>query len=175
MKIETNRLILRYFDIDDAKDISRICNNYNIYKTTINLPFPYTYEDAVSWIEFLKENITRIPTFAIVEKNTDTLIGCVGCEISQVHNRGEVGYWLDEEYWNKGYMTEALLHFINYLFKERKIHKVHAEHFKDNIASGQVMEKVGMTYEGTFKDHYLKNGEYKDIEIKSLINIWEDK
>lgn len=172
MKLTTERLELRFFNIDDAQDVARICNNINIYNNTLFLPYPYTYEDAVSWIEYLDESfdLDRFFTFAITDKKTGDLYGCIGIIMSQVHKHAEIGYWLGEDYWNRGIMSEALESVIEHLFKERKLHRIYASHFKFNPASGRVMEKVGMSLEGVSKGHILKNGVYLDLVNYSIIN-----
>jgi len=48
--IETNKLLLRLFKETDAPEVTRLCNNYNLYKNTLYLPYPYSIEDVVSWI-----------------------------------------------------------------------------------------------------------------------------
>ncbi len=176
-EIHTERLILRPFRLDDSQEVANLCNNKKIYDMTLNLPYPYTYEDGYEWIKYLYTSfdLDRSVNFAITDKEDRTLYGCVGAIISQVHKRAEIGYWLGEDYWNQGIMTEAVIYLIDFLFTKRNLHKVYGEHFVENEGSRKVMEKAGMVREGTFRDHILKNGSYKDLVINSIINVWEDK
>ena len=94
--IVTNRLILRVMDFDDALEISRLLNNYNIYKVTRILPFPYTEDDALAWIAGHKFGIKsdRVYNLAIVDKNTKELYGTVALSNNKEDNNGELGYWI---------------------------------------------------------------------------------
>lgn len=170
--LETERFILRKLEISDAKDISRICNNENIYKNMLFMPHPYELEDAVEFIQYAENcfDVDRFMVFAIVDKSTDRFYGAVDLTLSQMHKNCEVGYWIDEEFWNLGIATEVLKRIIVYMFSERNYHRVFAKHLSFNEASGRVMEKAGMTLEGTFRECYLKSGKYYDVKEYAIIN-----
>ncbi|WP_297436478.1 GNAT family N-acetyltransferase [uncultured Clostridium sp.] len=169
--IVTNRLILRVMDFDDALEISRLLNNYNIYKVTRILPFPYTEDDALAWIAGHKFGIKsdRVYNLAIVDKNTKELYGTVALSNNKEDNNGELGYWIGEEFWGKGYCTEAINAILDFAFYEKGYNKVFARHFESNIASGKVMQKVFMKKEGFFRNHILKDGEFKNIVYYSIL------
>ena len=76
-------------------------------------------------------------------------------------NSVEVGFAIGKKHWNKGYMSEALKAMIGLLF-ESGIHKVRACHIRENKASGKVMEKCGMHYEGIRKDDLFYHDKYYD-------------
>jgi len=109
-------------------------------------------------------------TFAITDKNSGTLYGAIGITNHKPHKNGEIGYWIGEEYWGRGYGTEAARAVIEFVFKEKNYHRVYARHFKSNPASGKIMKKCGMVYEGTLKDHSYKNGSFEDVVIYGMIN-----
>ena len=75
--IETNWILLRLFDESDAKDVSILCNDYDIYKNTLYLPYPYVVEDALSWMQNHLDNFTNNKSFefAITDKVTGKLFG----------------------------------------------------------------------------------------------------
>lgn len=75
-----------------------------------------------------------------------------------------------EDYWGNGYGTEAAKAMIEFVFKEQNYHRVYARHFKSIPASGKIMKKCGMMYEGTLKDHIYKNDAFEDIVFYGLIN-----
>ena len=85
------------------------------------------------------------------------------------HNRADLGYWIGFEYWGNGYCTEAAQAVIDFGISELKYHKIQAHHMKSNPASGCVMKKCGMSHEGTFIDHVLRNNEYRTIEFYAKI------
>ncbi|MFB7138515.1 GNAT family N-acetyltransferase [Gottfriedia sp. NPDC056225] len=170
--IETERLRLRLFKKSDAKEIALMCNNYNVYKSTLSLPNPYTIECALSWIESHEENFKENSKyeFAITDKVTGQLYGAIGISNQKQFKHGEMGYWIAEANWGNGYASEAAKAVIEFVFKEKDFHRVYARHFASNPASGKVMKNCRMLYEGTMKDHIVKNGRFEDIVLYGIIN-----
>ncbi|RDU38243.1 GNAT family N-acetyltransferase [Neobacillus piezotolerans] len=173
--IETDRLLLRLFNEGDANEVSRMCNNFNIYKSTLTLPFPYPLECAVSWIASHEGNFNsdRMYEFAVTDKVNGQLYGAIGISNKKQHKHGELAYWIGEEYWGNGYGTEAANAVIKFVFKEKGYHRVYARYFTSNPASGRIMQKCGMVYEGTLKDHVFKNGTFEDLNLYGIINPYE--
>ncbi|WP_342503909.1 GNAT family N-acetyltransferase [Lysinibacillus sp. FSL L8-0126] len=170
--METERLLLRPFTEADAPEVSVLCNNYAIYKSTLNVPYPYTIDCALSWIATHQQNFeeNRLYEWAITDKHSGQLYGVIGLSNQQPHQRGEIAYWIGEPYWGNGYGTEATQAIIAFAFQEKKYHRVYAQYFQSNPASGKIMEKCGMHYEGTLKQHVYKNGAFEDIVYYGLIN-----
>ena len=170
--ITTERLILRPFELSDAENCYKHCNNYNIYKSTLYLPYPYPIESALSWIPTHKENFDNDVSyeFAITDKATGEFFGAIGLSNNKNHKNGELGYWIGEEFWNKGYGTEAVKAVIEFAFSEKKLHKVMGKYFASNSASGKVMEKAGMSYEGTLVDHIIKEDNFETLVYYGIIN-----
>lgn len=157
--LETERLILRKIKIEDVPiAFSNWCNSdivakYVLWKkhedisTTFNLYKNWIkeYEDSKTfrWIVELKENHDLIGTIDVPSKkfmDYDTV---------------EIGYCYSEKYWNKGYATEALKRVIDYLFKECKVNTIYAAHMHNNPASGKVMQKSLMIYEGKLRSRVI--------------------
>ncbi len=170
--ITTDRLLLRLFNESDANEVRRLCNNFNLHKSTLNLPYPYSLECALSWIEEHEQNfdLDRMYEFAITDKHSGQLFGAIGISSKEIDRNGEIAYWVGEEYWGKGYGTEAAKAVIEFVFKEKNYHRVYARHFKSNPASGEIMKKCGMVYEGTLKDHIYKNDGFEDLVLYGMIN-----
>jgi ribosomal-protein-alanine N-acetyltransferase len=73
----------------------------------------------------------------------------------------------------QGYCTEAAKELVRYGFEDLGLHRIHSNHFGSNLASGKVMQKVGMSYEGTRSEHYKKWGVYEDrVEYGLLARDW---
>jgi len=172
LMITTERLVLRLFQTSDAGTVAKLCNNYNIYKSTMYLPFPYSLDDALSWMEHHYDNFMEDFSyeFAVTDKETGELYGAIGLSNNKHFNQGEIAYWIGEEYWGKGYATEAAQSIVQFAFEEKKLHKVFARYFSTNPASGKVMEKIGMKQEGILKDHIIKDGKYEDLVYYGIIN-----
>lgn len=170
--ITTDRLILRMFSLMDAARVAQLCNNEKISVRTLNLPYPYTAENAETWIKWHKASFDEDKRyeFAVTDKLTGELYGCVGLGNDQRFHHGEIGYWFGEEYWGRGYATEAARAVIEFAFTVKHYHRVYAHHFAFNPASGRVMQKAGMTWEGVLKEHVLKNGQYVDLVCYGIVN-----
>ncbi|UUI05623.1 GNAT family N-acetyltransferase [Oceanobacillus jeddahense] len=147
----------------DVPEVTSLCNNYNIYKNTLYLP--YSEEDAFNWIKNHLKNFNEDKNFefAITDKVTGKLYGAIALSNEPKFNNGELAYWIGEDYWGKGYGTEAAKAVLQFAFKEKGYHKVFARYFHTNPASGRIMEKIGMQQEGILKEHIKKNGEYLDL------------
>ncbi|MDO5028486.1 MAG: GNAT family protein [Bacillota bacterium] len=168
--LESDRLILSSFKAEDSFRLADLCNDIEIYRNNLSMPYPYSLEDAKDWLAYLDQAMdpNRFMVFAIRDKKDQKLMGCISLELSQIHKRAEVGYWLGQAYWNQGFMTEALKRIIAYVFEERKYHRIYGSHFPLNKASGRVMEKAGMVYEGTLKGHLKKQDQYIDLVCYGL-------
>ncbi len=81
----------------------------------------------------------------------------------------ELGYYIAEEYWGKGIMTEAVKQICEYVFAGSDIIRIYAEPFAYNAASCKVLEKAGFQYEGTLRNNAVKNG--KVIDMKMYLKI----
>lgn len=169
--ITTKRLVLRMFQKSDAAAVTELCNNYNIYKNTLYLPYPYSIECALSWIEHHLEhfNANKSYEFAITDKETGKLYGAIGLSNNQRFHNGEIAYWIGEEFWGNGYATEAAKAILDFAFNQKQYHKVYARHFNSNPASGRVIQKIGMIKEGVLIDHVMKENRYEDLVYYGII------
>lgn len=136
------------------------------------MPYPYALNDALVWMANHKKNFDedRSYEFAITDRVSGELYGAISLSNNKKFNNGEIAYWIGEEYWGKGYGTEAAKAVIDFAFVEKKLHKVFARCFKSNLASGRIMEKVGMDQEGLLKDQVIKDGHYEDLHYYGIIN-----
>jgi len=165
-EIKTDRLLLRQFLSDDAPEVKRMAGDYEVAKGTLSMPHPYEDGAAEEWIagHGSARKKSEELSWAICLRTNSLLIGAISLmEISSRHNRGELGYWIGQEHWNHGYCSEATTAILDYSFNTLKLHKIFAEHFASNPASGRVMEKAGMSYEGTLRSHVERFGEYQDV------------
>lgn len=170
--LTTERLTLRPFTLEDAAQLHALASNYEIHRTTANIPHPYPEGMAEKWIathhsQFFERKSVSL---AITAPATGTLLGTIGLNIHPTNNRAELGYWIGVPYWGKGYCTEAAQAIIHYGFGVLDLHKIIARHLFHNAASGRVMQKAGMQFETVLKDEILKNGVYHDVSLYYLIN-----
>ncbi|MBW8359927.1 MAG: GNAT family N-acetyltransferase [Weeksellaceae bacterium] len=165
-ELQTDSLLLNQPTESDLDDfILQINSTEDFSKNLFNIPFPYTREDADKWFAACNAGIESGESwrFAIREKAVGKLIGIIGLHHNMEHHKAEIGYWLGREYWGKGYLTEALKAVLIFGFGELKLNKLYATHFLYNPASGRVMQKAGMEYEGLLKQEYFHQGEFLDV------------
>ena len=169
--LETQRLHLRPFSLTDVPIIQKLAGDEAIAATTLNIPHPYEDGMAEEWIGSHQERFEKGEAiiFAITLRDEKTLIGAIGLEINQPHERAELGYWIGKPYWNKGYCTEAAKEVVRFGFVTYKMHRIYATHFSRNKASGRVMEKIGMQHEGRLRRHVKKWGRFEDLEIYGIL------
>lgn len=170
--ITTERLLLRLFQKSDAISVTKLCNNYNLHKHTLNLPYPYTLDDALFWISNHLDNFhaDKLYEFAITDKETGELFGAIALTNNPKFYNGELAYWIGEQFWGNGYATEAAQALLQFGFEEKQYHKVFARYFKSNQASGRVMQKIGMSEEGILIDHVRKENRYVDLVHYGIVN-----
>ena len=141
--IESERLIFRHWEKSDAPTLfNGWANNEEITKyLTWN---PHTDIETTNYIidKRIKEyeEKDRI-NFAIVLKEKNILIGSIDV-VGYINNNPEIGYMLKKEYWNKGYMSEACLRVIKFLFS-LGFKKIYIRAQVENIASNRVIQKCG--------------------------------
>lgn len=168
--ITTARLILRPFEPADAEGVQSLASAKELAAGTF-LPYPYQPGTAERWIAEQRDagRAGTGATFAIVLAGEQRLIGSIGLDIVEPHRHARMGYWLGVAYWNQGYCTEAVRAVLRYGFIERNLHRIYAPHFKGNEASGRVLQKVGMTYEGRMREHYVRFDRYVDLELYGML------
>ncbi|WP_456278683.1 GNAT family N-acetyltransferase [Bacillus sp. AK128] len=166
----SDRLLLRPFTLEDSQKVEELAKDPLIADTTLNIPHPYPKGGAVDWINSHKDLAAENKSFsfAMVIRETNEVIGAIS--IGMGHDaKAELGYWIGVPYWGKGYATEATQLMLRFGFEEKKLNKIWAAAFTRNPASTKVMEKSGMTYEGTFRQHVLKNDRYEDLAYCSIL------
>lgn len=169
--LQTQRLILRPFTLADAPLVQRLAGAREIAAMTLSIPYPYEDGMAEEWIKTHSAAFTEgiNVNFAIVVCESGVLCGSTGLGIDAENANAELGYWIGVPYWGKGYCTEAAKALVRYGFEVIGLHRIYAAHFPDNPASGRVMQKIGMSYEGCRRQHILKWGKFNDIELYGIL------
>ena len=168
--IETERLILRPFRLTDADDIVDGLNNLNVSKWLAFVPYPYTKEDAIKYIEDSIDN--KLYNFAIVLKSENKVIGSTQLSnISKIHGTAGGGIWINEKYHGKGYGTEAWGARIRYAFNELGLRRLENGYFEGNESSFKMQEKFGYKNEGIRRKKFISmaTGKIEDEYITGLL------
>src|SRR5918992_1638110 len=174
-RLQTERLVLRGFTQKDASDVQRLAGEWEVARTLLSVPHPYEDGMAEEWISGHRSAFERGEgvNFAILLRERGELCGSIGLLINSRDANAELGYWIGVPYWGQDYATEAAREVVRYGFEELGLHRIYAAHFGNNPASGRVLRKIGMTYEGTRREHHRKWGDYEDrVEYGLLVSEW---
>ena len=170
--LTTTRLVLRACTLADAPEIQRLASDRDIASTTLRIPHPYEDGMAESWIATHQDSFDRGEglSLGITLSSGGAIIGNIGLTFNQAHDSAEMGYWIGKSYWNQGYGTEAAAAVLAYAFESLDLNRVYAAHYKRNPASGRIMQKIGMAYEGRLRQHVKKWEQYEDMEYYGILN-----
>ena len=170
LPIVTERLRLRLFRLTDAPSVQRLAGDYDVAKMTLTIPHPYPDGVSERWIATHGEGLRRGTLMELaITKHDDTLLGAISLGIRRDSHWGELGYWIGKPYWNQGYCTEAAKAVIQLGFDYLGLNRIQARHMTINPASGRVMQKCGMVYEGTLRQAAYRAPEYYDLAVYSIL------
>jgi RimJ/RimL family protein N-acetyltransferase len=111
---------------------------------------------------------------AIESTSSLEFVGNISARFRIHPQQADIGYWIGEPYWNRGYMTEAIRLVCHICFKHLNSNKIYATVFVGNVASCRVLEKNGFSLDGTLRRHVYKWGTWKDAWFLSLLaEEWE--
>jgi RimJ/RimL family protein N-acetyltransferase len=169
--LRTARLLLRPFERTDAAELQRLAGAWEVASTTLTIPHPYERAMAEDWIAAHRSASQRGEqvVVAITEAGDGALLGAIGLVLALAHERAELGYWIGVPYWNRGYCTEAAGEFLRFGFEELRLNKIYASHFVRNAASGRVLQKIGMLYEGRRLEHVKRWDRFEDLETYAML------
>jgi len=142
-------------------DLDALLRHANNAKIAANLrdqfPHPYTRRDAIDYLDFVRD---QRPERAFAVQHNQEAIGGLGFQIGVDIGRvsAEVGYWISEAYWGRGFATRALSAISEWAFTEYKLTRVFALVFAYNAPSVRVLEKAGFQCEGILRRSAIKNG-----------------
>lgn len=162
---------IRKWKLSDARDLAVALSNKKVQDNLRDgLPYPYTEQDGRDFISAML-SADKNETFAFAITVDNIAIGSIGIfRQGNIHRRtAELGYYIAEEYWGKGIMTEAVRQICEYVFSKSDIIRIYVEPFAYNTASCRVLEKAGFQYEGILRSNAIKNGKVIDMKMYSKI------
>lgn len=169
MELSCGSCTLRPFRPSDAESLARQGNDRRVW---INLrdrfPHPYTLDDAHVYIA---EAGTMSPPTRLAIVVDDSAMGGISLRPGQDIERrsAELGYWLGEEYWGRGIMTDAVRRATEYAFRELDMLRIFAIPFAPNHGSARVLEKAGYQREGVLRASAIKDGVVLDQYLYAII------
>jgi ribosomal-protein-alanine N-acetyltransferase len=169
--LETDRLLLRKMTLDDAKVVFAYASDPEVARFVL-WDAHRTLEDSTAFLEHTirKYKTGGEPDWGIVYKGDRRFIGTCGfASWEPAHARAELGYAVSKEYWGRGLTSEAVRALISFGFEKMNLNRIEARCIAENVASARVLDKAGMTCEGTLRQREYIKGAYRDIKLYATL------
>ena len=170
MPLVLERCTIRLWQLDDAASLAKHANNRKIWLGVRDLfPHPYTLDDAN---EFLRRAASKQPATNFCIDINEAAVGGIGVRLGEDVNRhtAGLGYWLGEDFWGHGFMTEVVPVVTGYCFENFPLQRIQAEAYANNAASIRVLEKAGFVLEGRLRKNVIKDGQVLDSLLYARTN-----
>src|SRR5829696_4024847 len=171
-ELETERLLLRKMHLDDAEAMFAYASDPEVTRYVL-FETHRSVEDSKAFLRLATEGYERgdFGGWGVVLKDGGAFVGTCGVDVNYApeHARAELGYVLSRDHWGRGLMTEAVRAVISFGFGRMELNRIQARCIAENTASARVMEKAGMTYEGTLRESEFIKGAYRDMKLYSIL------
>ncbi|MBW4840581.1 MAG: GNAT family N-acetyltransferase [Paenibacillaceae bacterium] len=171
MEMITERLHLRDYTWEDEKEVHAYASDSLVVEHM--LWGPNTEEETQDYLRQVIQKQEQVPRtaydLAVVIRETGQLIGGCGLFL-EGYRQAELGYCFNRIYWGRGYATEAAKALVRMGFQDLGLHRIYATCRPDNRGSAKVMLKLGMRYEGHFREHRWHNAKWRDSYQYSILS-----
>lgn len=156
--------------MDDAPTLAAMLDNPNVQAQLRDLPFPYTVADAEEYIAAMQSAPTGQVWACAIDADGMAVGSITAFRKDNIHaHTAEIGYYIAEQHWGKGYGTSAVRQLAALLLATSDLLRLSAEVFAENTASCRVLKKAGFSCEGTLRAHAVKNGRIMDMKLYALL------
>lgn len=170
VRMDLGDMVLRPWQSGDEDSLVKYGNNRLVWQNVRDrFPHPYTLKEAQVWVRVAHKDPNSLNLAIEVE---GTAIGAIGVIFkADVYRRtAEIGYWLGEEYWNRGITSRAVTALSDYVFANYDVCRMYAGIFDYNTASGRVLEKAGYTLEARLRKNVTKDGRTVDELVYARVS-----
>jgi len=173
-ELVTRRLVMRAPREGDIAELVALADNRHVAQMLARMPHPYGEAEARTFIAMSalrKPGATFVLTLAGPDAETRSVVGCAGLNVK---DRGlELGYWIGQPYWRRGFATEAAHALVDLAFRATAISVLHASARVINPASRRVIQKCGFQYAGQGMMHSLVAGQVPVERYRLDRKTWE--
>lgn len=169
--LETPRLILRRFRLQDAADVFAYACDPEVARLT-TWEAHTTLEDSRRFVEWVvgQHEQGQVAPWAVVTRDDPRVIGTCGYGWwNPRHASAELAYAIGRPYWNRGLTTEACREVVRFGFEIMGLNRIEIRCHPDNLASERVMQKVGASFEGILRQQMFVKGQYDDLKLYALL------
>lgn len=168
--LETDRLLLRKLKSSDVEAIYAYGSDPTVSEF-VTWPTHQSIEDTQQFLDIILSlyESNQAVFWGIELKEEKRLIGTINyVSWQQNHHVGEIGYVLAQPHWHKGYMTEAAEQVIQFGFEQMELERIQAKCDVENSGSERVMQKAGMSFEGTLRKLLYIKGKQRDVKMYAI-------
>ena len=176
--LHSERTVIRPLQLSDAEHIFQYARNPNVSRTVTWDPHTSLGDSKAFILDYAfpayRKRVPE-PWGIALREQPDAVIGTVGCFwVSRAHKSMELAYAIDEKFWGQGLVAECSRLALSFCFQEYELNRIQSRCMTTNKASARVMEKIGMSFEGTMRSVMLRRGEYIDLHHYSILRSeWE--
>lgn len=153
LTLHTEHLLLRRLRLDDAEPLFALFNNWNVIRFLSAPPWPYTPGDSRLFVGGIVARSPELNEEMLAITQDSAFIGLIGVRLRgasalQSGAGPNIGYWIGEPFWGRGFMTEAVRAVVRHLFDTNDADAIYSGAFTENVASLRVQEKCGFVRDG---------------------------
>ena len=145
--LKTERLTLRALRPEDAEDMHRLVNDWDVVRTLAVVPYPYDRDLADEWIASVRRDLSSGRAYHVAitgdDNGTELLLGVIGLDVDTGRRTGRLGYWIGRRFWGHGVAKEAAGRFVSWALANLDIDRIEAHVDKENPASAAVLRGIG--------------------------------
>lgn len=165
--LRTERLTIRPLRAEDAAELHRLVNDWEVAKTLARVPFPYPRDLADEWIGSTRTELAEGRAWHLAVTGVEhageatereVLVGCVGLTLDAARREAELGYWVGRRYWGHGVAPEAAGRIARWALANLGIERLVASALEENARSGAVLRRIGFRETGTGERDFLSRG-----------------
>jgi 8-oxo-dGTP diphosphatase len=154
----TDRLTLRPYRAEDAAELHRLINDWEVCRSLAAVPFPYPRALADDWIGSSAKSLAEGSAYHLAitgrEGEREVIVGGVGLRVEAAAGSGRLGYWVGKRFWGHGVASEAAARLARWALANLDLHTLEANVATDNAASIAVLRKVGFLHVGDGTEHF---------------------
>jgi 8-oxo-dGTP diphosphatase len=156
--LATERLTLRPYRAEDAAELHRLINDWEVCRSLAAVPFPYPRDLADEWIASAAASLADGTAYHLAitgrEGSREMIVGGVGLRIDAAAGVGRLGYWVGKLFWGHGVAAEAAGRLARWALANLDLHTLEANVATDNAASISVLNKIGFRHVGEGMEHF---------------------
>ncbi|MCC6716386.1 MAG: GNAT family N-acetyltransferase [Acetobacteraceae bacterium] len=170
--LTTERLTLRPFHADDAAELHRLINDWEVCRTLAAVPFPYSRQLAEEWIASTRASIAEGRAYHVAitgqEADRDVVIGGAGLRIDAAARTARLGYWVGRRFWGHGVASEAAGRLARWGLANLDLERLEATVATDNPGSIAVLRRIGFRHVGEGVEAFqARGGEHKVLRFEA--------